>query len=209
MCWMQILFPGSVNSPGKRAIVSSTIAATFISILRNHDRQRRGESRTGTTGEPRQSQHRKCGDAWFLYRAGGGGNLVACYHGGSTKGSGLRRPGTPQLFNDRDSRPSAIGAFSVNGRSKMRKLLTTMLVTTVALIILVAGPAAIAQTGSNTGSSGVANQPRPMIPEAPIGHRQPRADQVPSEKNLADPNDPLSKENAALDRKIKSICRGC
>jgi hypothetical protein len=91
----------------------------------------------------------------------------------------------------------------------MRKLLTTMLITTVALIILVAGPAAIAQTGSNTGSSGVANQPRPIIPEAPIGHRQPRADQVPSEKNLADPNDPLSKENAALDRKIKSICRGC
>ena len=32
---------------------------------------------------------------------------------------------------------------------------------------------------------------------------------VPSEKNLSDPNDPLSKENAALDRKIKSICRGC
>jgi hypothetical protein len=91
----------------------------------------------------------------------------------------------------------------------MRKLFTTMLITTAALIILIAGPAAIAQTGSNTGSSGAANQPRPAIPEAPIGHRQPRADQVPSEKNLADPNDPLSKENAALDRKIKSICRGC
>jgi hypothetical protein len=26
---------------------------------------------------------------------------------------------------------------------------------------------------------------------------------------VTDPNDPLSKENAALDRKIKSICRGC
>ena len=45
--------------------------------------------------------------------------------------------------------------------------------------------------------------------QAPIGHRQPRASDVPSEKNLSDPNDPLSKENAALDRKIKSICRGC
>jgi hypothetical protein len=44
--------------------------------------------------------------------------------------------------------------------------------------------------------------------EAPIGHRQPRLSGVPSEKTL-DPNDPLSKENAALDRKIKSICRGC
>ena len=42
-----------------------------------------------------------------------------------------------------------------------------------------------------------------------VGHRQPRAGDVPNEKNLGDPNDPLSKENAALDRKIKSICRGC
>jgi len=58
------------------------------------------------------------------------------------------------------------------------------------------------------GSPGASNQPS-TTREAPIGHRQPRADQVPSEKNLNDPNDPLSKENAALDRKIKSICRGC
>jgi|SRR6266849_2897372 len=99
--------------------------------------------------------------------------------------------------------------FSGNGRSKMRKLLTTKLITTVALMILIVGPAAIAQTGSNTGSSGAANQSRPMIPEAPIGHRQPRADQVPSEKNLSDPNNPANKEDAALDRKIRSICRGC
>ena len=34
-------------------------------------------------------------------------------------------------------------------------------------------------------------------------------DQVPSEKNLSDPNNPVNKEDAALDRKIKSICRGC
>jgi hypothetical protein len=81
------------------------------------------------------------------------------------------------------------------------------LVTAMALMVLIGGPAAMAQTGSNTGSSGAAN-PAPAR-EAPIGHRQPRADQVPSEKNLSDPNDPLSKENAALDKKIKSICRGC
>jgi len=92
----------------------------------------------------------------------------------------------------------------------MRKLLTTRLIGAVAaLLILIGGPAAMAQKGSNKGSPpGATNQPQ-SIPEAPIGHRQPRADQVPSEKNLADPNDPLNKENAALDRKIKSICRGC
>jgi hypothetical protein len=46
--------------------------------------------------------------------------------------------------------------------------------------------------------------------EAPIGHRQPRASDVPDEKKLqGDPNDPLVKENRALDRTVKSICRGC
>ena len=47
--------------------------------------------------------------------------------------------------------------------------------------------------------------------EAPIGHRQPRATDVPDEKNwqTTDPNDPLLKENRALDRKVKSLCRGC
>jgi hypothetical protein len=84
----------------------------------------------------------------------------------------------------------------------MGKLLTTM-----ALLILIGGPAAIAQTSTRGGSStAVKDQP---LPQAPVGHRQPRAGDVPSEKNLSDPNDPLSKENALLDKKIKSICRGC
>jgi hypothetical protein len=41
------------------------------------------------------------------------------------------------------------------------------------------------------------------------GHSQPRADQVPSESNLTNPNDPINRENAALDRMINGICRGC
>lgn len=91
----------------------------------------------------------------------------------------------------------------------MLKLFTTSSIATMALLALIGGPAAMAQTGgSSTGTSGAANQP-PMIREAPIGHRQPRADQVPSEKDLGNPNNPMSKEDAALDRKIKSICRGC
>ena len=49
------------------------------------------------------------------------------------------------------------------------------------------------------------------IPEAPIGHRQPRATDVPDEKNWqnTNANDPLVKENRELERKIKNICRGC
>ena len=81
------------------------------------------------------------------------------------------------------------------------------LIMTIALLGLIGSPAAMAQTGSNTGSPGATN-PAPAR-EAPIGHRQPRASDVPNEKNLNDPNDPLSKENALLDKKIKSICRGC
>ena len=83
----------------------------------------------------------------------------------------------------------------------MKKLLTT-----TALLIWVAVPA-FAQT-SNSGGASTAVKDRPL-PQAPVGHRQPRASDVPSEKALNDPNDPLSKENALLDRKIKSICRGC
>jgi hypothetical protein len=83
------------------------------------------------------------------------------------------------------------------------------LIATMALLAL-AGGAAMAQTGSKTGSSGATN-PSSSSPmrEAPIGHRQPRAGDVPSEKNLSNPNDPMNREDAALDRKIKSICRGC
>jgi hypothetical protein len=72
------------------------------------------------------------------------------------------------------------------------------------------GGSAIAQTGTGTGSSGSSVLPtNPAFREAPIGHRQPRAGDVPPEKNLNDPNNPVNKEDAALDRKIKSICRGC
>ena len=81
----------------------------------------------------------------------------------------------------------------------MRRLLTT-------LVFLMLGSAVMAQN-NNTGSS--SSKPPRVVPEAPIGHRQPRADQVPSEKNLSDPNDAVNREDAALDKKIKSICRGC
>jgi hypothetical protein len=91
---------------------------------------------------------------------------------------------------------------------QMQKLFTKELIATIALLVAVGGPTAIAQTGGSRGSPGASNQPS-MTREAPIGHRQPRADQVPSEKNLSDPNNPMNKEDAALDRKIKSICRGC
>jgi hypothetical protein len=83
---------------------------------------------------------------------------------------------------------------------------TTIL--SMTLMVLIGGADAFAQGTSsvpkNSGGGGGGG-----VIQAPVGHRQPRASDVPSEKNLNDPNDPLSKENQALDRKIKSICRGC
>jgi len=74
----------------------------------------------------------------------------------------------------------------------------------IALMFLIGSPGAFAQ-----GSSSVPKNSDKSSIQAPVGHRQPRVGDVPNEKNIADPNDALSKENAALDKKIKSICRGC
>ncbi len=88
----------------------------------------------------------------------------------------------------------------------MRKTILSMAaLVALALMALIGGPEAFAQGGSST----VTKNPDRPLPQAPVGHRQPRASDVPSDKYQSDPNDPLSKENAALDRKIKSICRGC
>jgi hypothetical protein len=88
----------------------------------------------------------------------------------------------------------------------MRKLIKT-----IALLTLVDTSVAIAQTsGSRNPAAPLSmNSVRQLLPEAPVGHRQPRADQVPSEKNLIDPNDPINQENASLDRMINGISRGC
>jgi hypothetical protein len=74
---------------------------------------------------------------------------------------------------------------------------------TTTFLLLMAGSAVNAQTG--TSSSSDKQGPWP----APVGHRQPRADQVPPEKDLNNPNSAANREDAALDKKIKSICRGC
>ena len=81
-----------------------------------------------------------------------------------------------------------------------------MLITTMALLVF--GSVATAQTG-NTGSQTTPASSAQPSRDAPVGHRQPRAGQAPSEKNLSDPSDAANRENAALDRKIRSICRGC
>ena len=85
------------------------------------------------------------------------------------------------------------------------KVLRSTLIATMVLTLLSGGTAAVAQN-HGAGPSGAASS---TIPQAPIGHRQPRGDQVPPGKSSADLNNRLDKENAVLDQKMKSICRGC
>ena len=58
--------------------------------------------------------------------------------------------------------------------------------TTIALLALVGTSVAIAhRAGSSTNPD---KQLQLLLADAPVGHREPRADQVPSEKTLMDPN---------------------
>ncbi|HEU4805890.1 MAG TPA: hypothetical protein VFS91_08815 [Nitrobacter sp.] len=77
---------------------------------------------------------------------------------------------------------------------------------------LIGAPAALAQA-TNDGLSGPsgsnAAKPSPYN-NAPVGHRQPRVSDIPPEARDATENPPKADPaDAALDRKIKSICRGC
>ena len=51
------------------------------------------------------------------------------------------------------------------------------------------------------------DQPRGPI-AAPVGHRQPRAGDVPSETGSNDPGK-IDAQDRELDRMIKGICKGC
>ena len=86
----------------------------------------------------------------------------------------------------------------------MRKVLLSM-----ALVVLIGAPGVSAQSGGGTSTAVKGSSSGGGVLPAPVGHRQPRAADVPDEKNLNNPNDVLSRENAILDKKIKSICRGC
>jgi len=46
--------------------------------------------------------------------------------------------------------------------------------------------------------------------DAPVGHRQPKANEAPQEQQqLSDPDKKLKELDDALAKKLKGICRGC
>jgi hypothetical protein len=83
------------------------------------------------------------------------------------------------------------------------------LITTTVGLLLLAGGSALAQTAPGGGAN--PSVPPSLSPDqrvtgnAPVGHRQPRRD------SAGDSGDPFARDPAdvALDRKIRSICRGC
>ena len=80
----------------------------------------------------------------------------------------------------------------------MRKILVA-----TTLLALIAGPVAIAQTGSRSASPSSEKQgPWP----APVGHRQPRTADIPTSTSGSRL---LDQEDARVDRSIRSVCRGC
>lgn len=85
------------------------------------------------------------------------------------------------------------------------------LIATTAFLMLFAASLAHAQESTRNAppasvkrAQGV--QPRPGM-DAPIGHRQPRAGDIPE----TGPNDPgkIDAQDRELDRMIKGICKGC
>jgi hypothetical protein len=90
-----------------------------------------------------------------------------------------------------------------------RRILRSLVV--VALLALIASPAAFAQTlGPPQPTAPASADPGGnSIGEAPIGHRQPRAQDLPADTYK--PEDPAKAAAAekALNRSMKGICRGC
>jgi hypothetical protein len=65
-----------------------------------------------------------------------------------------------------------------------------------------------AMTSATTARSPMAGSETSTRPwSAPVGHRQPRASDVPASTSASLPI--LDQEDAAVDRKIRSVCRGC
>ncbi|HEY0329195.1 MAG TPA: hypothetical protein VGC77_08840 [Rhodopseudomonas sp.] len=77
------------------------------------------------------------------------------------------------------------------------------------MLLVALGSAAMAQSGIGTapadnrsGSPALSSDQKAVVP-APVGHRQPRLDPSLPDPNTRDPAD------VALDRQLRSICRGC
>ncbi len=85
------------------------------------------------------------------------------------------------------------------------------LIATIACVTMFGGSLAMAQDSMRDAPAIKGGQqgdlPRPAV-EAPVGHRQPRAGDVPPETGANDPGK-IDARDRELDRMIKGICKGC
>ena len=91
------------------------------------------------------------------------------------------------------------------------------LVCAAAILSAAAAAPALAQTAIRGTTDAMASAPLPSAKRgsetstlpwsAPVGHRQPRVDEVPASERLT--REALDQEDAIVNRKINNICRGC
>ena len=61
-----------------------------------------------------------------------------------------------------------------------------------------------AQSGS-TSTAGQSNQ----LPQAPVGHRQPRAQDLPTDTAPSASDEAIRRADQGVDKALNSICKGC
>jgi hypothetical protein len=89
-----------------------------------------------------------------------------------------------------------------------------LFVTTAGLLVLGHSLALAQDSSRNLPPKGLRSQPTTQtnnsgtLPEAPIGHRQPRPGDLPPETGKNNP-DRIDAQDRELDRMIKNICKGC
>ena len=66
----------------------------------------------------------------------------------------------------------------------------------------------VGSSRSSRGAIGTANAATTVWP-APVGHRQPRAVDIPPSTSAGNASLSFAREDAVVDRKINSVCRGC
>jgi hypothetical protein len=75
------------------------------------------------------------------------------------------------------------------------------------LLLVAAATPALAQSTLQKPSTYASNATTTRPWSAPIGHRQPRAADIPA--SASTPQQIIDREDAIVDGKIKGICRGC
>jgi hypothetical protein len=89
----------------------------------------------------------------------------------------------------------------------------TLLVMTASLLVFGQSLALAQDSQRNLPPKHLRSQPTTQtgtgnLPEAPVGHRQPRPSDLPPETGKNDP-DRIDAQDRELDRMIKNICKGC